>query len=484
MKTILHKARTTKDKSFDGRFFFGVKTTGVFCRPSCPSPTAKEENVLYFDTIFEALEYGFRPCFRCRPDINVEYYNSNIEGLFVVNTALKMIYEGYLNYNSLKDLSKELLVSDRHLRKLFVDNLGVPPVKIAKFHRSLFAKKLLIYSDHSITDIAFASGFGSIRQFNEVFKEIFGTTPTAIRKTIMQENNKQGDTTLLLKYQKPFSLKQTLSFMQFRAIRGVEIVTKDSYSRTFRIHNTTGFFTVSDSPEQSALKLTIHCDDIKCYMEIYNRVRRMFDLDTDFTAINEKFIQDSLLSQGMENGHVPRLPIAFYPFEFVIRAILGQQISVKAATTLAARVTEKAAIQCECSFPDGLDYFFPNPSELIELDLDGLGITTTRQATIKTVTQAVIDKVIQLTTNQPFGTFHKDFLSLKGIGNWTVSYVAMRGMGIIDSFPASDLGVIKALTKDGDVPTTKEIIAMAEKWRPYRSYATLCLWNYVNKKDS
>ena len=209
----------------------------------------------------------------------------------------------------------------------------------------------------------------------------------------------------------------------------------------------------------------------------------MFDLDTDFSAINTKFSEDSLLCRGMEDGHVPRLPIAFYPFEFVIRAILGQQISVKAATTLAARVTEKAAIQCNKSFPDGLDYFFPNPSELIELDLDGLGITTTRQTTIKTVTQAVINKVIQLTPNQPLDTFKKLFLSLKGIGNWTVSYVAMRGMGMMDSFPASDLGVIRALTKDGEVPSTQEITAMAEKWRPYRSYATLCLWNYENKKE-
>jgi AraC family transcriptional regulator of adaptative response / DNA-3-methyladenine glycosylase II len=304
-----------------------------------------------------------------------------------------------------------------------------------------------------------------------------------IRKKIMQENSSQSNTTLLLQYRKPLSLKQILSFMKHRAIKGIEVVTDNSYCRTFRINNTTGFFTVTDNPEQSALELKIQCDDIKCYMEVYNRVRKMFDLDTDFRAINAKFSADSLLSRGMEDGHVPRLPMAFYPFEFVIRAILGQQISVKAATTLAARIAEKAAIQCDNNFPDGLDYFFPNPFELIKLDIDGLGITTTRQTTIKTVTQAVIDKAIQLTPNQQFDTFQKNFLSLKGVGNWTVSYVAMRGMGMMDSFPASDLGVIRAFTEDGEIPSTKEITAMAEKWRPYRSYATLCLWNYENKKD-
>ncbi len=479
MNDVFNKARLSKDKNFDGKFFFGVTTTGIFCRPSCPSPIAKEENVLYFQSIFEAFDHGFRPCFRCRPDVNVDYYNGNIEGTFVVETALKMIYEGYLNNNSIHDLAKNLLVSDRHLRKLFIDNLGVPPVKIAKYHKSLFAQKLLIYSDLSITDIAFASGFGSIRQFNAIFKEIFGRTPSITRREEKEKGSctNPSNTTLLLKYQKPFSLKQVLSFMRKRAIKGVEVVTENSYMRTFRIENAKGFFTVRDNPEKSALELKINCDDIRCYMEIYQKVRKMFDLDTDFKVINAKFLKDPILLKGMEKGHVPRMPIAFDPFEFVIRAILGQQISVKAATTLAQRIAEKAGIICGKNYPDGLNLFFPNPPELLPLNLDGIGITSTRQKTIATVTQAILDQAIQLTDNQPYDRFYKNFLSLKGIGEWTVNYVAMRGMGIIDSFPASDLGVIKALTKKNKVPSKKEIMAIAEKWRPYRAYATLCLWN-------
>ena len=280
-----------------------------------------------------------------------------------------------------------------------------------------------------------------------------------------------------LRYKKPFNFKQVLSFLERRAMAGVEVVTEIGYSRTFRMKNTTGFFTVTDSPDQSALELRIACEDINCHMEIHNRVRKVFDLDTDFSLINERCAKDEHLSKGMVEGHVPRLPAAFDPFEFVIRAILGQQISVQAATTLASRVAVKADLKSDGGYPSGLDYFFPNPTELRHLDLDGLGIPRTKQATLKTVTQAILDERVKLTTHQRFETFRENFLALKGIGEWTVHYVAMRGLGMVDSFPATDLGVIKALTRKGRAPSKKEITQKAEQWRPYRAYAALCLWN-------
>ena len=280
-----------------------------------------------------------------------------------------------------------------------------------------------------------------------------------------------------LRYKKPFNFKQVLSFLKRRAMAGVEVVTETGYSRTFRMKNTMGFFSVTDSPDQSALELRIACEDINCHMEIHNRVRKVFDLDTDFTLINERCAKDEHLSKGMVEGHVPRLPAAFDPFEFVIRAILGQQISVQAATTLASRVAAKADLKSDGGYPSGLDYFFPNPTEFRHLDLDGLGIPRTKQATLKTVTQAILDERVKLTTHQPFETFRENFLALKGIGEWTVHYVAMRGLRMVDSFPATDLGVIKALTNHGKAPSKKEITEMAEKWRPYRAYAALCLWN-------
>lgn len=481
MDTKFSRARQRKDKNFDGIFFFGVKTTGIFCRPSCPAPTAKEENVEYFDTIFAALEKGFRPCLRCHPDIEIDYYNGNANGTSVVDTALKNIFDGYLNDHTLAELAADLMISERHLRKLFVDNLGVPPIKIARYHKTLFAKKLLISSNKPVTDIAFASGFNSIRQFNEAFKATFGKTPTEARN-LSQQAHIQDNTTLLLRYSPPFDFKQILTFLRIRAIEGVELVTNTNYSRTFRTRNTRGYFTVCDHPAQSALALSIVCDDIKCFMQIHNQVRRMFDLDTDFSDINKRFINDPLLSKGMDNSHMPRLPVAFDPFEFIIRAILGQQITVKAATTLAGRIAKRSNLQTDDSFPHGLHFFFPQPKEFMTMNLDKLGITKTRQQTLQTAIQAVIDKKISLSPNQSLETFNQQFSALKGIGPWTVNYVGMRGLGIIDSFPASDLGIIKAMMLDDKKPTVHNILKQSEKWRPYRAYAALCLWNSSKEK--
>lgn len=287
----------------------------------------------------------------------------------------------------------------------------------------------------------------------------------------------QITTILSLNYKKPFNFSHTLSFLKIRAIKGVEVITDQSYSRTFRSEYAEGFFTVIDYPNKSCLELSISYSDPKCYTAIAHRVRRMFDIDTDFSVINALFSTDKLLCGGMIEGHAPRLPVAFDPFEFVIRAILGQQISVKAATTLAGRIAKMAKKETPVCFPEGLDYFFPNPDELLATDLSTIGATKTRQETLKTATQAVVDGSFVLTPNQSPEDFQRDFSTLKGIGDWTVSYVAMRGLGMMDSFPYSDLGVIKALTKGNKAPTKKEILSIAEQWSPYRTYATLCLWN-------
>ncbi len=286
-----------------------------------------------------------------------------------------------------------------------------------------------------------------------------------------------GDITLQLPYTLPFNFSQIVQFMKIRAIKGVEVIDDEKYARTFRTKHAKGYFSVRDNTTESGLTLRIVCDDIQCCKEIQHRVRRMFDLDTDFAPINEKFQKDTTLCKGMRSGHVPRLPIAFDPFEFCVRAILGQQISVQAATTLAARIAEKTAIKTGERFPSGLDYYFPGPRELAQSDLGGMGITGPRQAAIVNMAQEHMNGLFSLNPNQPFEVFQKAFSSLKGIGEWTVNYVAMRGMGMVDSFPATDLGIIKALEKNGNRPTRKEILERAETWRPYRAYAALCLWN-------
>jgi len=218
-------------------------------------------------------------------------------------------------------------------------------------------------------------------------------------------------------------------------------------------------------------------------MELCHRVRRMFDLDTDFTSIHRLLGSDPLLAGGMTGGRVPRLPVAYDPFEFSIRAILGQQITVKAATTLAGRITEQAGLACDQTFPEGLNWYFPSPEELSQTPIDGLGVTGTRQETIRTVTKAVIDGRLSFAEDQSPEEFEKRFSALRGIGDWTVQYVAMRGLGMTDAFPASDLGIIKAFTAEEGNPSIREIVKAAEKWRPYRSYAALCLWNLSRNRD-
>lgn len=484
MKPSLYSAaRLNRDRSFDGQFYFAVKTTGIFCRPSCPSPQAKEENVEYFQSLFEALENGYRPCLRCRPDIEIPYDQQNIDGVLLVQKAVQMIYDGYLNRRTIKNLADELFISERQLRQLFVENLGLPPVKIAKYHKVLFAKKLLLYSTLTLNDIIEAAGFGSSRQFNLVFKEILGVTPSQMRKLGHSYLKKIKNPVLLLPYKQPFNFEQMIGFMKMRQLKGIEHITETTYSRTFRTNDASGYFRVSNNKEASALELEISSEGIIAYMDIYHRVRRMFDLNTDFERINRQFEGDGLLSKGMIDGHVPRLPIAFNTFEFVIRAILGQQVSVKAATTFTGRIVEAGDIRTGEAFPEELTHFFPTVEEFESLTLEEVGLTKTRQQTIWNVVHALKEKVFSLSASQSLEKFHKEFSSIKGIGDWTVHYVAMRGLGMVDSFPAMDLGVLLAIQVGETKPKKKEVLARAEEWQPYRAYAALCLWQGLSVEN-
>ena len=290
--------------------------------------------------------------------------------------------------------------------------------------------------------------------------------------------------THFLKYKTPFDFKQMLDFMAPRATRGVEVVGRDSYARTFRIGDSKGCFIVRDDTENQVLALQIACGDSRCRPDIQCRVRRMFDLDTDFDAVCAALSKDRWLLRRIKNGRVPRLPMAFDPFELAIRAVIGQQISVKAATTVASRFAKNAGLKVDTGFPAGLDCFFPNPAEVLNLELTGLGITQNRQTTLKAVARGLLEARFELTRDQPFDKFHRDFTAIKGIGDWTANYVAMRGLGMTDRFPATDLGILQALSRNGRTPSQKEVLALAEKWRPYRTYAALCLWQSANTNQT
>lgn len=483
-RQICERARLSRDPRFDGKFFTGVLSTGIFCRPICPARPPKRENVTYFSTATAAVEAGLRPCLRCRPEAAP---GSSIwrGSSAVVECALSLIRQGVLNDLSVDQLAEKLGIGSRHMRRLFKQHLGATPVEIARTHRALFAKKLLSETDLNITDVAMASGFGSIRQFNDVFLSIFNSSPSAIRR---QPAKRAGSSTatcrLELSYRPGFDWHMLLSFVEARMIPGVEAISGDRYLRTFRMDGEArGWIEISDCPERSILILSIFTTHMEKLMEIQQRVRYMFDLDVDISPIHDLFKQDPVLRPVVEELPGTRLPGSWDPFEICIRAILGQQISVKAATTLAGRIVSRYGPCCGEGYPEGLTSFFPTPEELLQGDLSGIGITGKRQQTILELTAAVKEERVSLTPGQELSAFVDAFTALPGIGPWTANYVAMRALGMPDAFPDSDLVVRKALADGDTLPSAKEVLKRAEAWRPWRAYATLYLWKVAELKN-
>lgn len=497
-------ARKQKNSDYDGAFYFAVITTGIFCRPSCPSPTAKEENVRYFNNPYSAIEQGFRPCLRCKPDLQIEKSRHYLSGSEILDKAIQKIQSGYLNQRSITDLANSLEISERYLRHLFQLHIGLSPKKLGNYHRALFAHKLLIenqLSKHmSITNIAYASGFNSVRQFNDVFRQVFHRSPREVLQgmgKIDKDTSKKENDYIQLKipYSEGFNFFQSLNFMKSRLLKGIEIIIDDSqpvYYRTFCISNdqnkemNTGYFSVQDKADDQSLIVKIYSDNIKVCMQISNMIKIMFDTQANEKVIVHHLKQDSLLKSTINQYPLPRIPAAFTLFESIIRAILGQQISIAAATTLASRIVKSANLKAPESYPEGLEYFFPNQDQLQNLNINNLGITKTRIQTINNVCSAIQSNELNLDRNQPFDQFHKNFTAIKGIGEWSAQYVSMRGLALQDHIPVSDLGVLRGLTKllnkksinQKELITPKEVKTLSEKWSPYRTYATLYLWLY------
>ncbi|HMK34809.1 MAG TPA: AlkA N-terminal domain-containing protein, partial [Desulfomonilaceae bacterium] len=341
---ICERARLARDPRFDGLFFTGVLSTGIYCRPICPARPPKPENIVYFPSAAAAAEAGLRPCLRCRPEAapGSPAWNGTSA---TVSRALLLIRQGALNAGSLEDLAAKLGVGSRHLRRLFQTHLGASPKNLATTQKILFAKKLLTETDLSVTQIAFASGFGSIRRFNAAFSKTYGTTPSAIRR----RNNGNQTTgsqlfqcSLTLSYRPPFHWQRMLGFFESRAIPGVEFVAGGAYRRTVRINATTGVISVAHAASENALVLTVALSDSRDLMSIVEKVRRMFDLDANMTAVHDVLAADPVLERSVGKQPGLRLPGAWDPFEAAVRAVVGQQVSVKGARTVIGRITAKA----------------------------------------------------------------------------------------------------------------------------------------------
>jgi len=478
-KQICDRARLARDARFDGLFFIGVLSTGIYCSPICPARSPKPENIVYFPSAAAAAEAGFRPCLRCRPEAapGSPAWNGTSA---TVSRAMMLIRQGALNEGSLEDLAWKLGVTSRHLRRLFQIHIGASPKSLATTQRILFAKKLVSETALTITQIAFASGFGSIRRFNAAFGKIYGTTPSAIRRRSNSSKTTGSapfQCTLTLPFRQPFDWQNMLRFFDARAIPGVEFVANGAYHRTVRVNETDGIISVVHQPRDNALLLTVALSDSRDLMLIVERVRRMFDLDANLTAIHDVLAADRVLQRLVRKQPGLRLPGAWDPFEVAIRAVVGQQVSVKGARTVVGRIAAKAGPRFESVDHPELTHFFPTVHELNACDLAMLGMPEKRVGTIRALAEEVDRGRLSFVVHGSLSDFIEQLTRIPGIGDWTAHYIAMRAMGEPDAFPASDLGIIKALQQGDKRLTPKQIRQRAEEWRPWRAYAAMYLWN-------
>ena len=472
------RARLSRDARFDGLFFTAVTSTRIYCRPVCPAPAPLPGNVIYMPSAAAAEAAGFRPCLRCRPEL-APAEGGWRRGDGVVARALKLIDQGLLAEAPLSALAARVHVGERQLRRLFVDRLGAPPVGVHGTRRLLFAKQLLTETRLPVTQVAAAAGFGSLRRFNATFQSAYRMPPRDLRK----RDAHAGGSALVLRlgYRPPCDFAATLAFLRTRALPGIERVETDAYARAFELDGATGWLRVSRWPAGGdgghALRLEVHGAPATALLQIVGGVRRMFDLDADPVAIAQVFAADARLGPLVRARPGLRLPGGWDGFEIAVRAVLGQQVSVAAACTLAARLARRFGPPLPPALAEhGFSHLFPSPAALADADLGGLGITTARAATVRCVARALRDGTVDFGVDRTLDAFVERWTALPGIGPWTAHYIALRALGHPDAFPAGDLVLQRALPDDGTRLTAAALQAQAERWRPWRAYAVLHLW--------
>ena len=467
---ICEKARLSRDARFDGKFFTAVLSTGIFCRPVCPARQPKSENVRYYANAEQAQLAGFRPCKRCIP---------TQAPMIAAPRRIKQIAQN-TNFNAIKisEIAELYEISERQLLRDFKKYYGLTPNQYFQQQRLLLAHKLLCQTQLSMTDVCYAAGFQSLRRFNESIKSQYKKTPSELRGG----NNKAApcsSVTLLLSYRPPFDWPLMLSFFKSRQITGMELIDGKQYQRNIRIDHCIGWIKVSHHAKKSALVLETKLSDYRYLNQVISRVRKMFDLDADMQLIHQVLSSNPQLSKQITLTPGLRLPGSWDIFEFSIRAILGQQVSVKAATTFARRIAEKYGAMDD-ELPDDINQLFPTIEQLTDVDFADIGLTLSRIQTLNNWINYLNSQPQCLTSYKTLPALEQELNNIKGIGPWTVNYLAMRGLSEPDAFPSADLGVIKALTIAGIKPKQKDILQLAENWRPWRAYATIYLWQSLS----
>ena len=470
------RARIARDVRFDGRFFVGILSTKIYCRPSCPVPTVPDKNVRYFPTAAAATEAGFRPCMRCRPECSPGS-PAWLGTPSTVSRALRLIGESGLEEGGVEGLAERLGVGSRHLRRLFIQHLRATPSTVAHTRRLQFAKRLIDETAMPMNQIAIASGFGCVRRFNATIFGTYRRTPSQIRRLArVKDVQPENQYVFRLRFRPPYNWGGMLEFLALRSTPGVEIVSNDCYCRSISLNGNPGWFEVSLDKNEPALVTRVHFPDPRSLFVIIERVRRMFDLNADWDAIVATLRTDPILASAVKAKPGMRLPGCWDPFELAVRAILGQQVTVKGATTLAGRIARAFGEPLDSI--NGLTHLFPTAEALINADFSSIGLPKARAESIRALALAVHRGEIRFDGVLDSETFIGHLMRVPGIGNWTAQYVAMRALSDPDAFPSGDI----ALLRNSGVATAKDLDTRAEAWRPWRAYAAIHLWSIAGAK--
>ena len=476
----LYRALLAKDTRFDGRFFVGVATTGIYCRPVCRARKPLAVNCSFYATAAEAEQAGFRPCLLCRPELAPGYAPVD-SSASLARAAARYIERNCGVQGSLTDIARHLGCSNRHLRRVFEDAYHVRPVEYRQTCRLLLAKSLLTDTDLSVVDVAYSAGFGSLRRFNEVFRHRYRLTPTALRSQARLSRTDGDAVQLSLGYRPPYRWDLMLKFLARRAIPGVEKAEEDRYARTIRLQSSgrdlTGWVTVDNDAEHNRLTVTVSASLLPALPVVLDGIKNLFDLHCEPDTVARALTS---MDESALGPFIPgiRVPGCFDAFETAVLAVLGQQVTVQAARTLAGRLVQALGSPMDTGI-DGLTTTFPMVQELLNLDgaieqhLGPLGIITARARAIHGLAAMMGSDTIDASYCPDPEAAVARFMEIPGIGAWTAGYIAMRCLAWPDAFLATDLEVRKAL---GSPPPGK-ILTLAERWKPWRAYAVMHLWN-------
>ncbi len=479
-----YRAVVARDPRFDGRFFTGVTSTGIYCRPVCPARTPARRNMRFFPHAGAAEAAGFRACRRCRPEAGPGSPDWNVRADLAAR-ALQLIADGYADEHGISGLAQRLAVTDRHLRRLLLAELGTTPIALARTTRLQTARRLLAETAMPVTEIAFASGFASVRQFNASFQQAYQQPPSVLRTRPGAAAGRAADgpgpegtwLTLRLAVRPPFDSQSLLRFLAARAIPGVEVVDGRRYARTIRSPGGAGVIELipaaaGTGPGQVLLRARL--TGLRGIGQVVSRCRRLLDADADPQPIAAVLAADEALAPLVAARPGLRVPGAYDGFELAVRAVLGQQVSVAAARTLAGRLTARYGTPLAAGEPFSpagpLTTLFPAPADLAEADLAGLGLTAGRQRTLRAVAAACADGRLDLGPGTDPDQAAAVLAGLPGVGPWTTAYILLRAAADPDAFPGTDLGLRRAMARLGCEP------GHDRRWRPWRAYAAMYLW--------